>query len=222
MCARYTITTPPEIIAAAFGLLAVPNLDPRYNAAPSQVIPVVGLKPDGKTRGLALIKWGFVPRWAKDPESGPKPVNAKAETVATKAPFKDSFRDRRCLIPADGFYEWRVEGGKKVAHHFHLKDRGLFAFAGLWDAWPEEGRTRLRTCTIITVPPNDLVSQFHDRMPAILVPAQYDLWLDDKTPTGEALGALTSFPAEFLEEFRVGPAVNRVANDGPECLKPAG
>jgi putative SOS response-associated peptidase YedK len=192
MCGRYTITAPREAVAKAFGLPDVPNLDPRYNVAPSQLVAVVGLKPDGKTRGLALLKWGFVPRWAKDSESGPKPVNAKAETVATKAPFKDSFRDRRCLIPADGFYEWRAEGGEKVAHHFRLRGGGVFAFAGVWDAWQGEGRAPLRTCALITVPPNEVVRPFHDRMPAILLPTQYDLWLDNDTPEGELLGVLTS------------------------------
>jgi putative SOS response-associated peptidase YedK len=221
MCARYTITTPSEVIAKAFDLPAAPALVPRFNAAPSQLVPVVGLKPDGKTRGLALLKWGFVPRWAADPDGGPKPVNAKAETVAMKAPFKDSFRDRRCLIPADGFYEWRAEGGRKVAHHFHLKGGGLFAFAGLWDAWQAEGHDPLRTCVVITVPPNEVVRPFHDRMPAILLPGQYDLWLHGDTPTVELLRALAPLPAEQLEEVRVGPAVNNVANDGPECLAPA-
>jgi putative SOS response-associated peptidase YedK len=222
MCARYTITTPPEIIAAAFGLLAVPNLDPRYNAAPAQLVPVVGLKPDGKTRGLALLKWGFVPRWATDPDSGPKPVNAKAETVATKAPFKDSFRDRRCLVPADGFNEWRVEGGKKVAHHFHLKDRGLFAFAGLWDAWPEDGRTRLRSCTILTVPPNEVVRPFLDRMPAILGPGNYAAWLDQQTPLSEVKALLKQYPADLMEVSAASTLVNSPKNEGPLLLDPAG
>src|SRR3954470_23415423 len=136
MCGRYTLSTSPDQLVAAFDLPEPPATTPRYNVAPSQLVAVIGLKPDGKTRGLAKLKWGFVPSWANDPDSGPKPINAKAETVAQKPPFEHAFREgRRCLVPADGFFEWAAEGGKKVPHHFRLKSREPFAFAGVWDAW---------------------------------------------------------------------------------------
>jgi putative SOS response-associated peptidase YedK len=167
------------------------------------------------------LRWGFVPRWAADPDSGPRPVNAKAETVATRAPFKDSFRDRRCLVPADGFYEWLAENGKKVARHFRLRSGGPFAFAGIWDTWERDGREPVRTCALITVPANETVRPVHDRMPAILTPDRFDAWLDPATPTPDLLALQTPLPADLLEAVRVGPAVNRVANDGPECLVPA-
>jgi putative SOS response-associated peptidase YedK len=223
MCARFTLTTSPAEVAGFFGLDPglTAGLVPRYNVAPAQLVAVVGLKPDGKTRGLALLRWGFVPRWAADPDSGPRPVNAKAETVATRAPFKDSFRDRRCLVPADGFYEWLAEGGKKVARHFRLRSDGPFAFAGVWDSWQQDGREPVRTCALITVPANEAVRPVHDRMPAILTPDRFDSWLNPATPLPALLALLIPLPADLLEAVRVGPAVNRVANDGPECLTPA-
>src|SRR5437773_2004007 len=122
MCYRYTLTAPPDVVAVLFGLPVVPDLAPRYNVALSQPVAVVGLKADGRTRGLALMRWGFIPRWAET-DDGPRPGNAKAETVARKDPFRDSFRDRRCLVPADGFYEWVAAGGKKQPYHVRRRDR---------------------------------------------------------------------------------------------------
>src|SRR5262245_50192054 len=131
MCARYTLAQPADLLAERFGLAGIPELVKRYNIAPSQQIPIIGARATGG-RGLAMFKWGFIPHWAQD-DSGPKPVNAKSETVAGSVMFGDSFRKRRCLIPADGFYEWRAVGKKKFPIHYHLKDRSLFAFAGIWD-----------------------------------------------------------------------------------------
>jgi putative SOS response-associated peptidase YedK len=140
MCGRYTLHTDPDTLAAHFEVTAPLGLPPRYNVAPAQLVAVIGLKPDGLTRGLLRVKWGFVPNWANDPDTGPKPINARAETVATKPRFEHAFNEgRRCLIPADGFYEWAAEGGKMVPHHFRLRGDGPFAFAGLWDCWRGEG-----------------------------------------------------------------------------------
>lgn len=221
MCARMTLMLPPERLADEFDLPAVPVLPPRYNIAPSQPVAVVGLKPDGKTRGLAQLKWGFVPSWANDPNAGPKPVNARAETVASTAPFNHAFRKRRCLVPVDGFYEWAKEGKKKVGHHFHLKSRGVIAFAGVWDVWRVEGQPPLLTFAVITVEANDLVRPLHDRMPAVIPRDRYDQWMGFDTPKADLLAALRPFPAEQMEVVKVGPAVNKPANDSPECLAPA-
>jgi putative SOS response-associated peptidase YedK len=221
MCGRFTLTTPAEQLAQAFGLPEPPPVKPRYNVAPSQLVAVVGLKPDGKTRGLALLRWGFVPHWANDPDSGPRPINARGETVSMKPPFDHAFRDKRCLIPADGFFEWAAVGGKKVAHHLRLRGGGPMAFAGIWDVWRAEGHPTVLSCAVITVPANDLVRPFHERMPAVLRPDVYDRWLDNGTPEQELLGMLAPLPAEMMETVRVGPAVNTVANDGPECIVPA-
>jgi putative SOS response-associated peptidase YedK len=221
MCGRFTLNTPADDLAAAFDLPERPAIQPRFNVAPSQLVAVVGLKPDGKTRGLAMLRWGFVPYWANDPNTGPRPINARAETVASRPPFEHSFREKRCLIPADGFYEWATVNRRKVAHHFRMKSGGPLAFAGVWDVWRGEGHAPVLSCAIITVPANGLVRPYHDRMPAILQPSQYDLWLNNATPEHVLLEALAPFPEEMLEAVQVGPAVNKVSNDGPECLAPA-
>jgi putative SOS response-associated peptidase YedK len=221
MCGRFTLSSTPEDIARTFDLHQAPALVPRYNVAPSQLVAVVALKGDGKTRGLAQLKWGFVPYWANDPSSGPRPINARAETVANKPPFDHAFRERRCLIPSDGFFEWAKAGTKKVGHHFRMKGGGVFAFAGIWDVWRADGSPPLFTCAIITVPANDLVRPFHDRMPAVVPPEQFDTWLGFDTPEKDLLAALAPFPAGRMEAVRVGPAVNKVQNDTPACLEPA-
>jgi putative SOS response-associated peptidase YedK len=146
MCSRFTLTT-AELTAEAFDTPAPPALRPRYHIAPSQLIAVVGLKPDGETRGIALMRWGLVPHWANDPRAGRKPINARAETVGYK--FADSFRQKRCLIPADGFYEWLTDGRKKRPYWFTLKTGAPFGFAGLWDVWSSE-KQKLLTCCMIT------------------------------------------------------------------------
>src|SRR5262249_45043507 len=148
MCGRYTLTAPSEQIAEAFDVPDPPDLAPRYNIAPSQLVAVVGLKADGRTRGIGKVRWGLVPSWANDPDSGPRRINARAETVAYK--FAGSFRGRRCLVPADGFYEWRAEGRGKKACRFTLADGSVFAFAGLWDVWAGEGRRLVTTCVVTT------------------------------------------------------------------------
>ena len=221
MCGRFTLSTATEDVARTFEVPDFKPLQPRYNVAPSQLVAVIGLKPDGKTRGMIRVTWGFVPHWANDPAAGPKPINAKAETIRWKAPFADSFREKRCVIPADGFFEWGVEGKKKVAHHFRMTGGGPFAFAGIWDVWKGEGHPPIVSCAIITVPANDLVKPFHDRMPAILNPRDIASWLAHDTPEAGLHGMLTPYPAGLMEAVRVGPAVNKVANDGPECLSPA-
>jgi putative SOS response-associated peptidase YedK len=221
MCGRFTLSTPAEQVAATFAVADPPPLTPRYNVAPSQVIAVVGLKADGTRRGLALLRWGLVPSWATDPNAGPRPINARAETILSKPTFREPFRRRRCLIPADGFYEWRKSGTRKTPCHIRLKGGGLLAFAGLWDTWSGPDEARLATCCIITVAANELVRPIHDRMPVILPPDDYDRWLSPSTPEAELVGLLRPYPADEMVVVPVGPAVNSVTNDGPECLTPA-
>jgi putative SOS response-associated peptidase YedK len=218
MCARYTLAAPADLLAERFGLAGIPELAKRYNIAPSQQIPIIGARPNG-SRGLALFKWGFIPHWAQD-DSGPKPVNAKSETVAGSVMFGDSFRKRRCLIPADGFYEWRAVGKKKFPIHYHLKDRSLFAFAGLWDVWNSPGG-KLFTCTILTTTPNELTKQVHDRMPVILSREGEAIWLDPKVENADQLvPLLRPYAAEEMEALDANPAMNKATFEGPEALTP--
>jgi putative SOS response-associated peptidase YedK len=218
MCGRFTLTTTDELLAEVFDLLDPPTLRPRYNIAPSQLIAVVGLKPDGETRGLALLRWGLVPHWAHDPNTGPKPFNARAETVGNK--FAECFRQKRCLIPADGFYEWLTAGKKKRPHRFTLKSGALFGFAGLWDVWTGENQ-KLVTCCMITTTANELVKPLHDRMPVILPPEYYAEWLDPDTPQKRLTALLQPYAADAMQATEVGGAVNSPKNDGPECLEAA-
>ena len=224
MCARYIAFTEhvsPVVVADLFGLVEVPALSPRYNVAPSQLVPVVGAKPDGR-RGMSFFKWGFVPNWAND-TTGPKPVNAKAETVAQSVLFGDSLRKRRCLVPADGFYEWAKAGyGRKRPFHFSLWDGGPFAFAGIWESWQGAGWNTLETFAVLTTEANELVRPAHDRMPVIVLPGRYGLWLDPAVQDpGELAPLLRPYPADAMRAVPVGPRVNSPHNDGPECLEPA-
>jgi putative SOS response-associated peptidase YedK len=218
MCARFTLRTPPDLLAARFGLPQVPDLRPRYNVSPTQLVAVIGAKPDGR-RGLALFKWGFVPHWAGE---SPKmrPVNAKAETVAQSVMFSESLRKRRCIVPADGFYEWKTVNKKKMPVWFHLKDNGLFGFAGIWDVWPgPEGK--VFTCAILTTTPNDLTQTVHERMPVILRPEAEAVWLDPSIDDpSKVMSVVGPYPADLMEATDVNPALNRPSFEGPECLTP--
>lgn len=221
MCARYTLAVADAEFQDHFELLIPPGLSPRFNVAPSQPVAVVGLKADGRTRGLVPMRWGFVPRWAADPRSGPRPVNAKAETVRTAPPFRDSFRDRRCLIPATGFFEWETIGKAKVPYLFRRPDGGVVAFAGIWDVWkPKGGGDPLFTCAVITVPANEVVRPLHDRMPAILTPPEYSDWLDTRQPPDAAHALLRPAADDLLERVRVNPVVNMSTLETPECVSP--
>ena len=218
MCGRFTLTTPTEALASAFEVPDPPLLTTRYNVAPSQVIAVVGLKPDGERRGIALLRWGLVPHWAESPNSGPRPINVRSESVLYK--FGDQLREKRCLIPADGFYEWLTEGKKKLPRRFTLKTGEPFAFAGLWDVWVGE-KQKLVTCCLSTTAANDLVRPVHDRMPVIVPPESYREWLDPHTPEQRLTALLKSYPAEAMTVTEVGTAVNSPKNDGPQCLDAA-
>ncbi len=227
MCGRYTLRSPLSRIAEQYGLSPEELVElwqmravERYNIAPSQEVLAVGPAKDGHPAG-AFFRWGLVPAWAR--ESKPGPINARAETAAAKPTFAEALQKRRCLIPADGFYEWRQLGSrKKQPWYFRLKDGSPFAFAGVWEAWrPSEGGKPLFTCALLTVPANDVVKPVHDRMPAILRSEDYAAWIDRaRTDPAEviALAAGYPFPAEAMEAVPVGPHVNDPKHDDPACL----
>ena len=220
MCGRYSLTRPIKTIAEHFGAREIPwEAPPRYNVAPSQILPVVIQGPEG--RRLDRMRWGLVPSWARSPEIGNRMINARSETVTEKPAFRNSFKSRRCLVPADGFYEWRREAEGKTPYYIRLKTGDLFAFAGLWAEWNANG-TPLRTYTILTAPANRRLQPLHERMPVILLPGQYDLWMQAGAPPDSLKSLLAPLEQDLLEFYPVSRHVNSPKNDDPECLQPAG
>lgn len=221
MCGRFTLTASGQVLMEELGLISIPeDYRPRYNVAPGQLI-LAARDGDAGRKG-AMLKWGLVPSWAKDPSIGYKMINARSETVAEKPSFRRAFDQRRCIIPADGFYEWRKDGKQKIPMRFRLRDGRPFAFAGLWEAWrpPDgEGET-LFTCTILTTAANELVQPVHDRMPVILAQESLDLWLDRDVPGEGVVSLLRPYPAREMEAYEVSPRVNSVANEDPELIEP--
>jgi putative SOS response-associated peptidase YedK len=222
MCGRFTLTVNPADLQDAFSEYAFPTrFAPRFNIAPTQ--PVLAIPNDGKHEADFFL-WGLIPMWAKDPSIGSRLINARGETVAEKPSFRGSLKYKRCLILADGFYEWRsIEGRKsKTPYFIHMKDRKPFAFAGLWDSWNGPDGSQVRTCTIITTEPNELMSLIHDRMPVILHPRDYAKWLDETPQTPDILKPLIKpFPADRMDAYPVTPLVNKPENDSPELVVPS-
>ena len=225
MCGRYFLTTPGELLADLFEAPATSEavaaaLVPRYNIAPTQAVPIVRAKPDG-TRELASAHWGLVPHWAKERAIGNKLINARAETVAEKPSFRDAFRRRRCLIPADGYYEWKKDGPTKQPFVFRRKDRATIAFAGIWSTWKDPGTGEpLESCAILTTTPDALAATVHDRMPVILPAARFSPWLDSATPSPSLRELFSPAPADEMEAYAVSRQVNRPSNDSPALLEP--
>lgn len=220
MCGRFTLRTPAKDLAAHFGLPDAPHLGPRYNVAPTQPIATV-LTLTGD-RQFRLMRWGLVPHWAKDLSIGSRMINARAETVGEKPAFRAALRHRRCLILADGFYEWAKGGKTKQPYYVLLEDDKPFAFAGLWERWlPPEGGEPVESCVIITTNANEVVGRFHDRMPVILESDDYELWLNPEVADPEqVLPLLKPFPAERMKAYAVSPAVNSPRQDRREFTKP--
>jgi putative SOS response-associated peptidase YedK len=221
MCGRYRLSRRAEILAAYDAEYEGVDWDARYNIAPSQNVPVIRQDAKEPIRRASLMRRGLIPSWAKDAAIGARMINARAETAAEKPAFKESLERRRCLIPADGFYEWSRNGRTKQPYCFELVGREPFAFAGLWDRWRAMDGTSLETCTILTTTPNQLLADIHDRMPIILPPANYDLWLNpgfrDIAATTEMLGPLD---AGLMRRYPVSERVNNVANDDSRCSEP--
>jgi putative SOS response-associated peptidase YedK len=218
MCGRYSQTTSIEELNRLFGVTERVNLPPRYNIAPTQDAPVVRLDKEG-ARQLLQMRWGLIPFWAKDQKIGNRLINARAESVATNASFRDAFKARHCLVAADGFYEWSNEGGKKRPWRITLADGGPFAFAGLWERWRDAAGAWIRSFTILTTDANALVKPIHDRMPVILDPKDHEAWLSGRDSKAQA-ALLRPFPAEAMRAYRVNPIVNNARVDEPACIEP--
>lgn len=221
MCGRFTLTVDPGELQDRFENYNFPsNFAPRFNVAPSQ--PILAIPNDGENTA-DFFTWGLIPMWAKDPAMGNRLINARAETLAEKPSFRGSLKYKRCLILADGFYEWKSTGSRKtkIPYFIHMKDRKPFAFAGLWDTWNSPDGSLIKSCTIITTEPNDLVALVHNRMPAILHPRDYDKWLDPSPQTPENVQPLLQpFPAEAMSAYPVSTRVNKTDHDAPELVVP--
>jgi putative SOS response-associated peptidase YedK len=219
MCGRFTLHTPTAQIEEAFHLNSGLELKPRYNIAPSQDIPIIR---DTETeREMVMARWGLIPGWSKESKSKYSTINARIESVAEKPTYRTPFKRRRCLIPADGFYEWKVVNGNKIPHHIRMRDSSVFAFAGLWDHWEDENES-LDSCVIITTPSNEAMKLIHERMPAIIAPAHYDIWLDSRvTDKQEIMQCLTFAPSSQLRAYPVSTWVNSPKNNDEQCIQPA-
>ena len=221
MCGRYSLKTPVERLSEQFQFPEFLPLKPRYNVAPSQDVAVVRLLPGDTDRKLATLRWGLIPAWAKDPTKGVQPINAMSETAAEKPMFRDAFKRRRCLIPADGFYEWKHEGGRKQPVYICMKDHQPFAFAGLWERWAGEEDDFIESCTLLTTEPNELLAQVHNRMPVILDRKDYDLWLDPAVQKVESLKPLLRpYQVDQMTYYPVNLRVNNLRNDDALCVEP--
>ena len=216
MCGRYTLTIDLRTVAETFGVAPTIEAAPRYNIAPTQ--EVVSILSNGSAH-LDLLLWGLIPSWAKDASIGSKMINARAETLAEKPSFKRLLRSKRCLIVADGFYEWKKENGGKTPMYITLKNGAPFAFAGLWDHWRSPDGQELRTCTIVTTQPNEVVAPIHDRMPAILLPDARQMWLDSELHDEQALlPLLAPYPAAEMKARAVSRLVNDPKREGAELI----
>ena len=223
MCGRYTLRVSPAELAEIFGALNQIEWSPRYNIAPTQTVAAVRLNEHGTGRKLSLLKWGLIPSWADDPKIGGRMINARADTVATKPAFRSAIKKKRCLIPADGFYEWQVVLGQKSKQPYLIgvRDVRAFAFAGLWEHWSGTDGTRIESCSIITTDANELMQPIHNRMPVILDPGDYGRWLDrDRQSAQDVLDLLKPFPADRMKLTPVSTLVNSPRNESAKCVEP--
>jgi putative SOS response-associated peptidase YedK len=220
MCGRYRLSRRKQPVEEYFD--TVPGDDewsPRYNIAPTQPVPVVRQNPKEPIRELSLMQWGLIPSWAPNPSAAAKMINARSETAAARPAFRDALKFRRCLVPADGFYEWARTGKTRQPYCFEVNGGELFAFAGLWDRWKNPSGNAVETCSILTTTPNAVTSAVHDRMPVILDPDRYDLWLDPEMRDA-ASELLRPSDATLMRCYAVSARINSVANDDEECSAP--
>jgi putative SOS response-associated peptidase YedK len=222
MCGRYRLSRRKQIIEEHFDSVSGDEeWGPCYNVAPTQPVPIIRQHPKEPRRELSLVRWGLIPWWAKDASSAARMINARSETAATLPAFRDAFRTRRCIVPADGFYEWLRSGKAKQPYCFEVNEGELFAFAGLWDRWKDAAGKSVETCSILTTTPNALTSAVHDRMPVILHPDSYDLWLDPGfTDVTTASELLKPYDARLMRCYPVSRRINHAANDDAECCAP--
>jgi len=226
MCGRYSLTTPAEAVRAYFDFVEQPNLAPRANIAPRQAVAAVrlGLGEDESDadRHFCWLLWGLIPAWATDAAIGDRMINARAESVAEKPAFRAAFRSRRCLIAADGYYEWRSEDGRKQPYRITLAESPVFAFAGLWERWRDpHSRETVETCAILTSEASAALRQIHHRMPVILAPTDFAAWLNPATKSADAQALIHAQPVREFVTYRVSPRVNNAANDALSLLDPA-
>ena len=220
MCGRFALTVSARVLGELFDVPGPESYAPRYNIAPSQQVLVARSGESG--RELAPVRWGLIPHWADDPSIGNRMINARGETVASKPAFRSAVKHRRCLIPADGFYEWKKVGAGKQPYLIRFADGRAFAFAGLWERWlPRDGGSPVDSCTIVTTTPNEVVRELHDRMPVILPNTDFEEWLQpEPLPPPRLDELLVPCPAEKMEAFPVSRRVNSAAYDRPECIAP--
>jgi len=221
MCGRFTLHTPESRIREAFNLEDTEplGLSTRYNIAPSQDVPIIRETDSG--REMVMARWGLVPHWSKEPKTRYSTINARIESVAEKPTYRSPFKHKRCLIPADGFYEWKVVNDGKVPHHVRLRDSDVFALAGLWDRWEDKSQV-LESCSIIVMPANDVMKPLHERMPAIIDPANYDQWLDSRiTEKAEIMQILDPTLSSHLMFYPISPWVNSPKHDDERCIQAA-
>ncbi|MEW4564488.1 SOS response-associated peptidase [Bremerella sp. JC770] len=220
MCGRYTLRARLNQLLQIYGAQSSIEYSERFNVAPSQMVPVLKLDDDSGAREIVLMKWGLVPSWAKDEAIGNKMINARCETVDEKPAYRAAFKRRRCLVLADGFYEWQKQGSKKQPYLFQKKDSSPYGYAGLWETW-KKGDQPLQSCTIITTTPNALVEDVHDRMPVILPERHIENWLNHEYDHVERLKSmLKPYPASEMKRYPVDPMVGSPKNDKPECVEP--
>jgi putative SOS response-associated peptidase YedK len=222
MCGRYRLSRRKQLVEEYFDASSdAMEWTPRYNIAPTQAVPVIRQNPKEPRRELSLMRWGLIPSWAKDSSIAAQMINARSETAATKPAFRDPLASRRCLVPVDGFYEWKRSGKTKQPYCFEVNDGELFAFAGLWDRWKDPSGEWIKSCSILTTTPNAVTSGVHDRMPVILDRAEYDLWLDPGMTNVEAMSdMLKPYDARIMRCYPVSNRINHVANDDAECSTP--
>jgi putative SOS response-associated peptidase YedK len=222
MCGRFTQSHNAEAIAQAFNLKEVPELNPRYNVAPTQMVGTVVKPENTDKRQFKMLYWGLIPSWAKDKKMGSNLINARAETIAEKPAFRSAFKRRRCLVVADGFYEWQHISGKKQPFYIHLPDKQPFGLAGLWEHWESPEGEIVESCTIITTAANELMQPIHERMPVIIHPQDYDLWLDPNGQKPELLQPLLkAYPSDRMTAYPVRTLVNKATSDSPELIEKA-
>lgn len=224
MCGRFTLTAPPDQIASLFDLPQEPVVVPRYNIAPTQPVAVVRMNPQKAEREWALTYWGLIPSWSKDPSIGARMINARSETVTEKPAFRAAFKRRRCLVPANGFYEWQKQGKGKQPFYITTPDGAPFAIAGLWEYWEGADGSALESCTLLTTSANTLMAPLHDRMPVIVAPEDYAQWLGtgrDENP--QALDQLQHLLRPYAEDglvaYPVSTYVNNTRNEGADCVQ---
>jgi putative SOS response-associated peptidase YedK len=221
MCGRYVITSAPEAIRALFRYLEQPNFPPRYNVAPTQPVPIVRI--NAGTRSFALVRWGLIPSWVKDPRSFTLLINARGETVNERPAFQNAMRRRRCLLPADGFYEWRPDGERRRPFFARPRSGGPIAFAGLWETWTGPNGEEVESACIVTTTANRVLAPIHDRMPAVIAPEAFDLWLDGaRMDAATAAALIVPAPDNLFEAYEISTAVNRTANDSAALIEPVG